>query len=91
MAGGIPSNDHVFGLYDSGAMTEDRVLRLLDQLPGGVSEIYCHPATRRWEGPDNLPSSYQVEEELSALLSPAVRMKIEAQGLKTSSYRAALS
>jgi chitin disaccharide deacetylase len=91
MAGGIPSNDHVFGLYDSGAMTEDRVLRLLDQLPGGVSEIYCHPATRRWEGPDNLPSSYQVEEELRALLSPAVRMKIEAQGLKTSSYRAALS
>ncbi len=81
----------MFGLYDSGAMTEGRFLRLLDHLPGGVSEIYCHPATRRWEGPDNLPSFYQPEEELKALLSPAVKMKIEAQGLRTSSYRAALS
>ncbi len=91
MAGSIPSNDHVFGLYDSGAMTEDRILRLLDQLPGGVSEIYCHPATRRWEGPDNSPSSYQPEKELSALLSPEVKRKMAAQGLRTSSYRAALS
>ena len=91
MAGSIPSNDHVFGLYDSGAMTEDRILRLLDQLPGGVSEIYCHPATRRWEGPDNSPSSYQPEKELTALLSPEVKRKMEAQGLRTSSYRAALS
>lgn len=91
MAGSISSNDHVFGLYDSGAMTEDRILRLLDQLPGGVSEIYCHPATRRWEGPDNSPSSYQPENELAALLSPEVKRKMAAQGLRTSSYRAALS
>ena len=91
MAGSIPSNDHVFGLYDSGAMTEDRILRLLDQLPGGVSEIYCHPATRRWEGPDNSPASYQPENELAALLSPEVKRKMAAQGLRTSSYRAALS
>jgi len=87
----IPSNDHVFGIYDSGAMIEDRILRLLDRLPGGVSEIYCHPATRRWEGPDNSPSSYQPENELAALLSPEVKRKMEAYGLRTSSYRAALS
>jgi predicted glycoside hydrolase/deacetylase ChbG (UPF0249 family) len=55
---GIPSNDQVFGLYDSGAMTEGRLLRLLDHLPCGVSEIYCHPATRRWEGPDSPPPNY---------------------------------
>jgi len=90
-ASSIPSNDYVFGIYDSGAMTEDRVLRLLDQLPGGVSEIYCHPATRRCEGPDNAPSSYQSENELAALLSPEVKKKMAAQGLRTSSYRAALS
>lgn len=90
-ASSIPSNDHVFGIYDSGAMTEDRVLRLLDQLPVGVSEIYCHPATRRCEGPDNAPSSYQSENELAALLSPEVKKKMAAQGLRTSSYRAALS
>jgi hopanoid biosynthesis associated protein HpnK len=89
-AAGLPSNDHVFGLNDSGAMIEDRILRLIDQLPDGISELYCHPATRRWEGPDNLPSCYRAEEELGALLSPAVRMKIEAYGLRPLSYRAAL-
>jgi chitin disaccharide deacetylase len=88
--GGISSNDHVFGLYDSGAMVEDRLIRLLDHLPHGLSEVYCHPATRRWEGPDNLPASYQPEKEFAALLSPAVRRKIDEHGLKLSSYRVAL-
>ena len=87
----LAANDHVFGLYDSGAMTEDRLLRLLDHLPEGVSEIYCHPATRRWKGPDNLPASYQPEAELRALLSAAVKTKMDAMGMRPLSYRAALS
>jgi chitin disaccharide deacetylase len=86
----LASNDHLFGLNDSGAMVEDRVLRLVEHLPDGISELYCHPATRRWEGADNLPSCYRVEEELGALLSPAVKMKIEASGLWPLSFRAAL-
>ena len=89
--GGMAANDQVFGLHDSGAMTEERFLRLLDHLPQGVSEIYCHPATRRWEGPDNLPASYQPEAELKALLSPLVKTKMDAMGLKPLTYRAALS
>jgi hopanoid biosynthesis associated protein HpnK len=89
-AAGVHSNDHVFGLYDSGAMTEDRLLRLIDHLPPGVSEVYCHPATGYWKGPDNLPSCYRADEELRALLSPALRIKIEACGLRPLSYRAAL-
>ncbi len=88
---GMKSNDHVFGLHDSGAMTETRVLRLLGHLPEGVSEIYCHPATRRWDGPDALPASYQPEAELRALLSPSVKAKMGAMGLKPLTYRAAVS
>ncbi len=87
---GIPSNDHLFGLNDSGAMVEARILRILDHLPDGISEVYCHPAMRRWEGPDNLPSCYRAEEELAALLSPAVKMKLEACNLRPLSYRAVL-
>jgi hopanoid biosynthesis associated protein HpnK len=87
-AAGIPSNDHLFGLNDSGTMVESRMLRLVDCLPGGISELYCHPATGPWEGPDNLPSSYRAEEELGALLSPALKKKIEACGLRPLSYRA---
>jgi hopanoid biosynthesis associated protein HpnK len=88
-AAGIPSNDHLFGLNDSGAMVEDRLLRLIDCLPDGISELYCHPATGPWQGPDNLPSCYRALDEFRALLSPAVKMKIEAGGLRPLSYRAA--
>jgi hopanoid biosynthesis associated protein HpnK len=89
-AAGIPSNDHLFGLNDSGAMVEGRILRLVDCLPEGISELYCHPATRRWKGPDNLPYRYRAEEELGALLSPTVRNKIESYGIRPLSYRAAI-
>jgi chitin disaccharide deacetylase len=87
---GIPSNDHLFGLNDSGALTEPLLLGLLDHLPDGVSEIYCHPATRSWEGAENLPSCYRPVEELAALLNPIVKRAIEARGLRPLPYRAAL-
>jgi hopanoid biosynthesis associated protein HpnK len=90
-AAGIRSNDQVFGLNDSGAMVESRMLQLIDQLPDGISELYCHPAKRRWVGPDTLPPEYRAEEELGALLSPAVRAKLEARGLLPLSYRAAVA
>jgi hopanoid biosynthesis associated protein HpnK len=88
---GIPSNDHLFGFNDSGVLTEHLLLRLLDHLPDGVSEIYCHPATRSWEGEDNLPISYRPERELEALLSPAVKKAMERRGLRPLSYRPALN
>jgi hopanoid biosynthesis associated protein HpnK len=87
---GIPSNDHLFGLNDSGALTEPLLLGLLDQLPDGVSEIYCHPATRSWEGSENLPSCYRPMEELAALVNPIVKRAIEARGLRPLPYRLAL-
>lgn len=89
--GSIKTNDYVFGIHDSGAMTEDRVIDLLDHLPQGVSEIYCHPATRRWSGADALPASYRPEAELRALLSRSVKAKLEAMGLRPLTYRAALA
>jgi chitin disaccharide deacetylase len=89
-AEGIASNDHLFGLNDSGVMVESRILGLIDHLPEGLSELYFHPATRKWEGPDNLPSCYHAEEELGALLSPAVKMKFEINNLRPMSYRAVL-
>ncbi len=87
----LPVNDRVFGLNDSGAMIESRVLGFLDELPDGVSELYCHPATRRWTGPDNLPATYRPEEELAALLSPAVRAKVMERGIELMAFRPAVA
>jgi chitin disaccharide deacetylase len=69
---GIACNDALFGLNDSGRMTRDRVVAFLENLPPGVSELYSHPATRRWDGPDALPSGYDPEGELAALIDPDV-------------------
>jgi hopanoid biosynthesis associated protein HpnK len=87
----LPANDRVFGLNDSGAVTESRVLGLLDRLPDGISELYCHPATRRWTGPDNLPASYRPAEELAALVSPSVRAKAVERGVELMAFRAAVA
>ncbi|HET6925656.1 MAG TPA: hopanoid biosynthesis-associated protein HpnK [Hyphomicrobiaceae bacterium] len=84
---GIPLNDYVFGVNDSGAMVERRLLQFLERLPEGVTELYCHPATRRWDGPDNLPAHYRPEQELAALLSAEVRAKLDAIGVRPRSFR----
>jgi hopanoid biosynthesis associated protein HpnK len=69
----IASNDQIFGLAHSGAMNEARLLQILQALPAGVTEIYLHPATE--SGGTIAPSmpDYRHQEELNALLSPAVR------------------
>jgi hopanoid biosynthesis associated protein HpnK len=80
---GIIRNDQVFGIAWSGAMTEDRVLALLPHLPGGVSEIYCHPSV----AVSSSVPGYRHAEELAALLSPRVRRRIGELGLGLASYR----
>lgn len=86
---GIAGNDYVFGLNDSGAMTEQRLLKLIELLPSGVTEFYCHPATNRWDGADTLPADYRPVEEFHALISPAVKAKLAACNLEPQSFRAA--
>jgi len=44
-AAGLMSNDIVFGMHDSGAVSERGVLGFVERLPGGVTEMYFHPAT----------------------------------------------
>jgi chitin disaccharide deacetylase len=90
-AAGLPLNDHIFGLNDSGAMGERRLLQLLEHLPDGVTELYCHPATRRWEGADNLPAHYRPEDELAALVSANVAARLESARVRPVSFRKAFS
>ena len=69
---GIGSNDWFFGLNDTGAVTRERLLGFIAELPAGVSEIGLHPATRPLEGPFAPPAHYRVTEELAALTDPDV-------------------
>jgi hopanoid biosynthesis associated protein HpnK len=78
---GLASNDQVFGIAWSGAMVEERLLGLLPHLPQGVSEIYCHPATRQTPALAEAMPGYRNSEELAALLSPVVRQRIAELGI----------
>jgi hopanoid biosynthesis associated protein HpnK len=75
---GLQVPDAVFGLAWTGALTRERLSRLIDHLPSGLSEIYCHPATRGGF-PGSAPG-YRYGEELSALLSPEVIEKFKQSG-----------
>ena len=83
---GMRVNDAMFGLAWSGAMTEARVLRLIAELPDGISELYFHPAATRDPLLDRWMPTYQHEAELAALLSPAVRAALEAKGVIRGGY-----
>ncbi len=83
----LDRNDQLFGLAWSGAMTETRVLSLLEHLPDGVSELYCHPATASAPALAAEMPGYRHADEFAALVSPAVRARVEALGIRLVGYR----
>jgi hopanoid biosynthesis associated protein HpnK len=82
----ILCNDHVFGLAWSGAMVEERLLRLVPHLPDGLSEVYFHPATRRSPAIAAAMPGYRNAEEFAALTSRAVRGRIAELGIRLVGY-----
>ncbi len=78
---GISSNDQIFGLHDSGFMNAELLLRILHEIPDGVTEIYFHPATRRSRETDETMSHYQHREEFRTLINPLVREAFDNLGL----------
>jgi chitin disaccharide deacetylase len=83
---GIATNDYALGINDVGAMTEKRVLRLLDTLPDGVTEMFFHPATAAFARADAGTQAYRWSEELDALTSSAVRSALERNGIASITY-----
>jgi hopanoid biosynthesis associated protein HpnK len=86
-ARGIRHPDHLFGLHQSGRMTEDYLLGVLNALPDGITEIYCHAGisdeeARRWR-----PADYDSAAEMAALCSPRVRAALRDWGIEPISYR----
>ena len=86
---GIVTNDALFGLYDTGMLTEAAWLRIVPRLGPGLFEIYCHPATRPMTAPKEDGSS--PAGELAALLSPVVRQALDRAGIQRTSFAGAVS
>jgi len=75
----VPHNDRVLGLSDVGTMTPQRALALLRELQPGVTEVFFHAATRRWDGIAPDLRGYALEAELDALLSDDVARALREQ------------
>jgi hopanoid biosynthesis associated protein HpnK len=75
---GVATNDYVFGMNDTGHMTSDVVLRLLQHVAPGVTEMYFHPAAavaaRSLSDPRAL--------ELAALTDPDVAAALRGSGIE---------
>ncbi|MBL7211061.1 MAG: hopanoid biosynthesis-associated protein HpnK [Desulfobacteraceae bacterium] len=72
---GMISSDGVFGLYQTGELTEEWVANLLDRLKHrpGFFELYSHPSSE---------TGSPGHRELKALLSPGVRETIKKNGIR---------
>jgi hopanoid biosynthesis associated protein HpnK len=78
---GLRVNDYLFGMYDVGDMDATLLARFIAELPEGVSEIHCHPASRRCPEIDRVMPHYRHEAELAALTSQDVRAALSAAGV----------
>ncbi len=83
---GLYSNDYVLGLSDSGRMGEELMLRQIEQLRDGVTEMYFHPATRSCPAFDRFMASYRPTDELAALTSPRVRRALRDLGVRPTGF-----
>jgi hopanoid biosynthesis associated protein HpnK len=84
---GIRYAGEVKGVLNSGRMTGEYILKILDGLNDGLTELYFHPGilpdgeiTRRM--PD-----YCHEAELAAITSPVIRDRLKELGISVQNYR----
>lgn len=75
---GLLIPDQTLGLAWSGAMTPSRVAGLLRHLPGGLTELYAHPATGG--GFEGEAPGYGYRAELDALVAAETLAAAEASG-----------
>lgn len=84
---GISTAVEVKGVLNSGCMTEDYLLPLLERLQSGTSEIYFHPGCLPDEEISRRMPNYRHEAELAALLSPRIRQRLQQLGITLTNYR----
>lgn len=77
--------ERVYGLLQTGSMTEEYLLGLIPQIKADLVEIYSHPAVMAAGEPLNGPPE-SGEAELTALLSRQVLMSLNTSGFELINY-----
>jgi hypothetical protein len=69
-------------MEDSGTMTRGLVLRILENLPDGITEICFHPATGRSQEIDHSMPEYLHVDEFLALTDESIIQAIRASDIQ---------
>jgi len=80
---GFIVNDFLFGMYDCGGMDLDLLVGTIRNLPDGLSEIHCHPASGRCPELTRPMPDYQQQAELAALVSREAREALADSGVQS--------
>jgi chitin disaccharide deacetylase len=81
---GFSTAERVYGLLESGSITEDYWLGILPQLSAMTNEIYCHPEIAGLA--PGSPNRYG-EQEFQALLSARVKRLLNTRAIELITYR----
>ncbi len=75
--------DHMAGLFESGSLNEGALLRIVDSLGEGTTELVCHPGLEDAACREHYEHwHYHWEDELAALTSAKVRERLRAKGIE---------
>jgi chitin disaccharide deacetylase len=79
---GIRSTDALFGLHQSGHLTEEYILGVIARLPPGLTEVYFHPASDIGGSAPAL----EAQSEVAILTSSRVRAALDERGIRLTSF-----
>ena len=75
---GLTSTDALFGLHQSGHLSEDYVVGVIDRIRDGSTELYFHPAADI----GGVPPAAEAQLEVEILTSQRVRDAIDRNGIE---------
>jgi predicted glycoside hydrolase/deacetylase ChbG (UPF0249 family) len=84
---GACTTDHFAGFALTGHLDETRLLRLIEELPEGITELMCHPGFCRHElraSATRLKESREIE--LRALTSPRAAARLKERNIQLSNF-----
>jgi hopanoid biosynthesis associated protein HpnK len=87
---GIRYAGEVKGVLNSGRMTDEYVLQILDGLNEGLTEMYFHPGVLPDSEISRRMPDYRHEEELAAITSPRIKEKLKKLNIEVVNYRGEL-
>ncbi|HEY3119154.1 MAG TPA: ChbG/HpnK family deacetylase [Vicinamibacteria bacterium] len=84
---GLRSPDAMLGVAESGRLNEDRLVRAVDRLPEGTSELICHPGTDGAAIGIAYAWGFAWDDETRALTGTRVREALARRAVQLVSYR----